>query len=218
MATPRTGNYAPLNPLGMHNENRYRNSDYSMGAETQVFEGFLGTGLKGGGKLLGKGGKGIGKLSLKGIKGSGKLFSKGFKKVSTLRKLKAQKLADDIAVEGATKATANTFSKITIKGVGNGAVIVGGLIISGMILFGANDLIDGFVDNFTGANCGKNVAERGLAEGTPEYEQAVKECQQSSFNKLAGLSVGVVGVVGLVGLLVIKKYLPKGSKEEEEEE
>ena len=71
MATPRTGNYAPLNPLGMHNENRYRNSDYSMGAETQVFEGFLGFGVKGGGKVLGKGGgKTLGK-------GGGKLLGKG---------------------------------------------------------------------------------------------------------------------------------------------
>ena len=214
MATPRTGNYAPLNPLGMHNENRYRNSDYSMGAETQVFEGFLGTAAKGGGKLLGKGGKGIGKLSLKGIKGGGKLFSKGFKKMSSKGlKKNAAKVADDVLVEGGQSALMTTFGKITIKGGGTAIVLVGGLILSGIVLFGASDLMDGFVDNFTGANCGKNVADRGLAEGTPEYEQAVKECQQSSFNKLAGLSVGVAAVAGLVGLLVIKKYLPKGSKE-----
>ena len=215
MATPRIGNYAPLNPLGMHNENRYRNSDYSMGAETQVFEGFLGTAAKGGGKLLGKGGKGIGKLSLKGIKGSGKLFSKGFKKMSKIGlKKNAAKVADDVLVEGGQSALMRTFGKITITGGGTAIVLVGGLILSGIVLVGASDLMDGFVDTFTGANCGEKVADRGLTEGTPEYEQAVKECQQSSFNKLAGLSVGVVGVVGLVGLLVIKKYLPKGSKEE----
>ena len=64
MANPRAGHYTPLNPLGMHSENRYRNNNYSMGAETEVFEGWIGTGLKGGGKLLGKGGKGI--LSVNG--------------------------------------------------------------------------------------------------------------------------------------------------------
>ena len=214
MANPRAGHYTPLNPLGMHSENRYRNNNYSMGAETEVFEGWIGTGLKGGGKLLGKGGKGIGKIGLKGIKGGGKLFGKGFRGIKNLRKLKAQKLADDIAAKGPTKAIGGTFSKITVKGVGKGAVIVGGLVISGMLLFGANDLIDNFVDDFTGANCGEKVADRGLTEGTPEYEKAVKECQQSAFNKLAGLSVVVVGVAGLVGFLVIKKILPKGSKEE----
>jgi hypothetical protein len=32
------------------------------------------------------------------------------------------------------------------------------------------------------------------------------------------LSVGLVGAVGLFGFLVVKKYLPKGSKEEPKEE
>ena len=121
-------------------------------------------------------------------------------------------------MEGGPSALSGTFSKITIRGVGTAVVIVGGVAFSVMTFFKAERLIDNFVDNFTGANCGKKVADRGLTEGTPEYEEAVKECQQNAFNKLAGLSLGIVGVGALVGFLVIKKFLPKGSKEESKEE
>ena len=59
MANPRTGMYDPLNPLGLHSENRYRSPVYSMGAETEVFEG-IGSKLVGGG--IKATGKGIGKV------------------------------------------------------------------------------------------------------------------------------------------------------------
>jgi hypothetical protein len=221
MATPRTGNYAPLNPLGMHNENRYRNSDYSMGAETQVFEGFLGLGWKGGGKLLGKGsgktlGKGLGS-KLFG-KGGGGLFSKGFSGMKTgfkkigLKK-NAGKLAEDVAVEGGQKAILKTAPKIPIStGIAVGAA-VGGVIVSVMIGLKMGNAIEAFTENYTGANCGDKAADRGLTEGSDEYEKAVTECQQTAMNKLQFLSFGLLGVVGVVGFLVIKKVLPKGSKE-----
>ena len=57
-----------------------------------------------------------------------------------------------------------------------------------------------------------------MTEGSDEYEQAVKECQQTAMNKLQFLSFGLIGGVGLVGFLIVKKYLPKGTKEESKEE
>jgi len=215
MANPRTGMYDPLNPLGLHSENRYRSPVYSMGAETEVFEG-IGSKLVGGGiKATGKGIGKVGKISWKGIKGTGRFAKKGYTNIKNVR---TANLAKKAAMEGGPSALSGTFSKITIKGVGKAVVIVGGVAFSVMAFFGANEMLDNFVDNFTGANCGKKVADRGLTEGTPEYEEAVKECQQNAFNKLAGLSLGIVGVGALVGFLVIKKYLPKGTKEESKEE
>ena len=200
----------------MHNENRYRNSDYSMGAEIQVFEGFLGTAAKGGGKLLGKGGKGIAELSLKGIKGSGKLFSRGYTGIKKIGlKKNTSKLADDAVVQGSKKALATTFPKI---GIGTGAAIaiaVGGVAFSVIMALNMGDALNTFVENYTGANCGDKAAVRGLTEGSDEYETAVTECQQTAMNKLQFLSFGLLGVVGVVGFLVIRKYLPKGSKEEQ---
>tara|TARA_R110001592_G_scaffold173786_1_gene412490 strand:+ start:128 stop:754 length:627 start_codon:yes stop_codon:yes gene_type:complete len=207
--------YDPLNPLGLHSENRYRSPVYSMGAETEVFEG-IGSKLVGGGiKATGKGIGKVGKISWKGIKGTGRFAKKGYTNIKNVR---TANLAKKAAMEGGDKAVLSTFNKITVKGVGKAVVIVGGVAFSVMAFFGANEMLDNFVDNFTGANCGKKVADRGLTEGTPEYEEAVKECQQNAFNKLAGLSLGIVGVGALVGFLVIKKYLPKGSKEESKEE
>jgi len=219
MANPRTGMYDPLNPLGLHSENRYRSPVYSMGAETEVFEGFggklIGTSVRAGTKVAGKGIAKGAKFSWKGIKGTGRFAKKGFTKVKNIR---TANLAKKAAMEGGPSAVSSTFSKITVKGVGKAVIIVGGVAFSVMTFFKAEKLMDGFVDNFTGANCAEDVADRGIEEGTPEYEQAVKECQESAFNKLAGLSFGIVGVVGLFGFLAVKKYLPKGSKEEPKEE
>ena len=219
MANPRTGMYDPLNPLGLHSENRYRSPVYSMGAETEVFEGpigkLIGGGIKTGTKVAGKGIGKAGKFSWKGIKGTGRFAKKGFTKVKNIR---TANLAKKAAMEGGPEALTSTFSKVTIKGVGKAVVIVGGVAFSVMTFFKAERLMDGFVDNFTGANCADDVADRGIEKGTPEYEEAVKECQQSAFNKLGLLSFGIVSAVGLVGFLAVKKYLPKGSKEEPKEE
>ena len=87
MANPRTGMYDPLNPLGLHSENRYRNPVYSMGAETESFEAIGGL-AKGFGKGLGKGFKGIGKGFGKGFKFSKKGFTK-------LKNARAQRIANN---------------------------------------------------------------------------------------------------------------------------
>ena len=208
MANPRTGMYDPLNPLGLHSENRYRSPVYSMGAETESFEA-LGSLLKGGAKGVGKGFKGIGKGFGKGFK-----FSKtGFTKLKNAR---AQRIADNAATggtKGAKNALGNTFEALG-KTPPSLVLATGGAIAVILVGLDAGDALESFTDNFTGANCADNVKDRGLTEGSEEYTQAVKECQEGKAQNLTILAFGVIGVLGLVGFLTIKKVLPKGSKEE----
>ncbi len=219
MANPRTGMYDPLNPLGLHSENRYRSPVYSMGAETESFE-TLGGFVKGGAKQFGKGGS----KAFKGLKtGFGKGFKFSKQGVIKLKNARAQRIADDAAKggrQGASNAIAQTFEAVG-KTPPKFVLATGGAIAFVIVGFGASDTLEAFTDNFTGANCADNVKDRGLTEGSEEYNQAVKECQEGKATNLTILAVGVIGVIGLVGFLSIKKVLPKGSKEEspaEEEE
>ena len=206
MANPRTGMYDPLNPLGLHSENRYRSPVYSMGAETESFEA-LGSLLKGGAKGVGKGFKGIGKGFGKGFKFSKKGFTK-------LKNARAQRIADNAATggtKGAKNALGNTFEALG-KTPPSLVLATGGAIAVILVGLDAGDALESFTDNFTGANCADNVKDRGLTEGSEEYTQAVKECQEGKAQNLTILAVGVICVIGLVGFLTIKKVLP--AKEE----
>ena len=206
MANPRTGMYDPLNPLGLHSENRYRSPVYSMGAETESFEA-LGSLLKGGAKGVGKGFKGIGKGFGKGFKFSKKGFTK-------LKNARAQRIADNAATggtKGAKNALGNTFEALG-KTPPSLVLATGGAIAVILVGLDAGDALESFTDNFTGANCADNVKDRGLTEGSEEYNQAVKECQEGKAQNLTILAVGVICVIGLVGFLTIKKVLP--AKEE----
>ncbi len=218
MANPRTGMYDPLNPLGLHSENRYRSPVYSMGAETEVYEAGLGALARLGGRGAVKGTKAVGKYSWKGLKFGGRKIKGAYKGIKNMR---AQKLADDAAKGGAKGASEGIQGSFTKIGVGTGAAIgiaVGGVVFAALVGLGASDAIEAFTDNYTGANCGDKAADRGLTEGSDEYEEAVKECQQTAMNKLQFLSYGLIGGVGLVGFLIVRKFLPKGSKDEPKEE
>ena len=218
MANPRTGMYDPLNPLGLHSENRYRSPVYSMGAETEVYEAGLGALARLGGRGAVKGTKAVGKYSWKGLKLGGRGVKGAYKGIKNMR---AKKLADDAAKGGAKGASDGIQKTFTKVGVGTGAAIgiaVGGVVFATLVGLGASDAIEAFTVNYTGANCADKAADRGLTEGSDEYEQAVKDCQQTAMNKLQFLSFGLIGGVGLVGFLIVKKYLPKGSKEEPKEE
>jgi hypothetical protein len=208
MANPRTGMYDPLNPLGLHSENRYRNPVYSMGAETESFEAIGGL-AKGFGKGLGKGFKGIGKGFGKGFKFSKKGFTK-------LKNARAQRIANK-ATTGGTKGAKNALGE-TFEALGKTppsfVLATGGAIAVILVGINAGNALESFTDNFTGANCADNVKDRGLTEGSEEYNQAVKQCQEGKAQNLTILAFGVIGVLGLVGFLTIKKVLPKGSKEE----
>lgn len=220
MANPRAGSYDPLNPLSLHSESRYRNGNYSLASETQVFNvplGIIKAGAKGGAKLGVKGFKG----GVKGLKFSGKQIAK-------LKNLKlskgAAKVTDDV-VEGGVKGGADAIQG-SVKAGGKGALAKTGITIganvvtiafAGLIYFGGKDAIEAVTDNLTGMNCDDKAKEAGLTEGSDEYKGFVENCQNSAANKLAMLGYGAMILVGVVGFVIISKYLPKKESDDEGE-
>ena len=217
MANPRAG-YDPLNPLSLHSENRYRNGNYSLASETQVFDAGIGTLTKVGVKATGRG---IGKFGMKGIKFSGKQIAK----LKNLRLSKgAAKVTDDV-VEKGVKGGADAI-KGSVKAGGKGALAKTGITIganivtfafAGLIYFGGKDAIEAVTDNLTGMNCDDKAKEAGLTEGSDEYKESVEKCQNSAANKLAMLGYGAMILVGVVGFVIISRYLPKKKSDDEGE-
>jgi len=219
MANPRAGSYDPLNPLSLHSESRYRNGNYSLASETQVFEGPLSL-VKTGAKL---GGTGV-KFGFKGLKGGFKLSKNQLSKLKNLKLSKgATKVTDDVA-EGGLKAGADGVQG-SVKAGGKGAIVKTGINIganvvvlafAGLIYFGGKDAIEAVTDNFTGMNCDDKAKEAGHTEGSDEYKEAVEKCQNAAANKLAFLGYGAMVIVGVVGFVIISRYLPKKKSDDGE--
>lgn len=235
MAAPRAG-YDPLNPLSLHSESRYRNGNYSLASETQVFEGFIGTAVRGGGRLAVKGGGKIGRGFAKAGRGIKGLFSRGGSKT-------AAKVGDDVAEElteaGLSKGAVQAGEEVAKEGVGGGTKLtlksvgegvnafpimrigagVGMVVISVGLAFGLNDTIEAVTENFTGLNCDDKAKDAGLTEGSEDYKNYVEDCQKTAARNLNILGTASIVGVGLIGFLLFKKYLPKkGSDKEEKEE
>jgi hypothetical protein len=219
MANPRAGSYDPLNPLSLHSESRYRNGNYSLASETQVFNVPLG--------IIKAGAKGSAKLGVKGFKGGIKGLKFSGTQIAKLKNLNlskgAAKVTDDVA-EGGVKGGADTIQE-SVKAGGKGALAKTGLTIganvvtiafAGLIYFGGKDAIEAVTDNFTGMNCDDKAKEAGYTEGSDEYKEFVEKCQNSAANKLALLGYGAMILVGVVGFVIISRYLPKKKSDEGE--
>lgn len=74
---------------------------------------------------------------------------------------------------------------------------------------GALGLGGDFVDDLIGANCPDDAKAQGLAEGTPEYQKAVEDCQGKAANTIAMIGIAGVAVIGLVLFAVLR---PKKSE------
>ena len=62
-----------------------------------------------------------------------------------------------------------------------------------------------WAEDFTGANCGQKVADRGLTEGTDEYKEEVEECQEKAAKRmLIATGGGILILAGLVYVIVKK--------------
>ena len=79
--------------------------------------------------------------------------------------------------------------------------------IAGIV--GALGLGQDFVDDLIGANCPDDAKAQGYAEGTPEYQKAVEECQDKAGNTVAMIGIAGVAVLGLVLLVILR---PKKSE------
>ena len=210
MAQPRfngRGFTNPLNPLGFHSENRYREptplSSNFMSNEEKYAEN-----VRGNQEFHGVGGKVFGKHITKGFfkrfagkfkfgkKGLGEAGEEGAEK-SLKASLKASMKAQNKAL---LKATASPTKKSMIR-VG-GAVIVAGMAVG---ILGVP-----LVESLTGADCDDKATDAGKDEGTEEYTEWVEGCQEAAANKIMMVGVAVIGVVGLIAFVMLR---PKKSAE-----
>jgi len=216
MARPRftgQGFTNPLDSLGFNAESRHRAkppisnafmSNEAFFAENaqgnQVFNGVFG-------KLIGRGvAKGITKG---GTKGAGKGFGRFFRRkaVSEVSGETAGEAGEAVIkrkVAGeALEAQAKTPLRATMVRWGSFTV----LGLAGIM--GALGLGQDLVDDLIGANCPDDAKAQGYAEGTPEYQEAVEDCQGKAANTVAMIGIAGIAVIGLVLLVVLR---PKKSE------
>ena len=125
--------------------------------------------------------------------------------------------SDDIAdaIDNAPMSdTRKTIAKYTAVGttfVASVAVLMG---------LGGSDLLRKWANFTTGLDCDEKAADRGFEEGSDEYAEAVKSCQQGSIDALVRLGYGALAIIGFVGVVAVTRAIPKrkAKKEEPEEE
>lgn len=216
MARPRftgQGFTNPIDSLGFNAESRHRAmppisnafmSNEAFFAENaqgnQVFHGI-------GGKLFGRS---IAKVFTRGgTKGGTKGFGRLFRR----------RVGGEVAGEGASEAG----EAVIKRNVAEQAIIAqaktplratmvrwGSFTVLGLAgIVGALGLGQDFVDDLIGANCPDDAKAQGYAEGTPEYQEAVEECQGRAANTVAMIGIAGVAVVGLILFAVLR---PKKSE------
>jgi|DEB0MinimDraft_6_1074348.scaffolds.fasta_scaffold28069_2 hypothetical protein len=88
--------------------------------------------------------------------------------------------------------------------IGTAAVFMG---------LGGNEAIQKFIDSQTGRDCDIKALDKGLTEGTPEYEAAVGTCQEGSLKTLRNMGYAIIAVGGLLGFIAITRLIPKAEGE-----
>jgi hypothetical protein len=128
-----------------------------------------------------------------------------------------KRASDDIAdaIDNAPMSdTRKTIAKYTAVGT---TFVVSLGVLMGM---GGSDLLRKWANYTTGLDCDEKAADRGFEEGSDEYAEAVKSCQQGSIDALLRLGYGALAIMGFVGVVAVTRAIPKrkAKKEEPEEE
>ena len=218
MARPRftgQGFTNPIDSLGFNAQSRHRAmppiSNAFMSNEAFFAENAQGNqefqAIPGLGKLVGKGvTKQLGKGGAK--KAGGKsLFSR-----LTGRGARKKVIGEggEEGVESAVKTQTKTLAKPTNSATKNTLIKYGSFTVIGLAgVMGALGLGEDFVNDLIGANCPDDAKAQGYAEGTPEYQKAVEECQDKAGNTVAMIGIAGVAVLGLVLLVILR---PKKSE------
>ena len=217
MARPRftgQGFTNPLDSLGFNAESRHRAmppiSNAFMSNETHLAENARGNQefhIPGLGKLVGKGvTKQLGKGGAKKA-GGRSLFSR-----LTGRGAKKKVIGEggEEGVESAVKTQTQALSKSTNSATKNTLIKYGSFTVIGLAgVMGTLGIGEDFVNDLIGANCPDDAKAQGYAEGTPEYQKAVEECQDKAGNTVALIGMAGVAVLGLVLLVILR---PKKSE------
>ena len=217
MARPRftgQGFTNPIDSLGFNAESRHRAmppiSNAFMSNETHLAENARGNQefhIPGLGKLVGKGvTKQLGKGGAKKA-GGRSLFSR-----LTGRGAKKKVIGEggEEGVESAVKTQTQALSKSTNSATKNTLIKYGSFTVIGLAgVMGTLGIGEDFVNDLIGANCPDDAKAQGYAEGTPEYQKAVEECQDKAGNTVALIGMAGVAVLGLVLLVILR---PKKSE------
>ena len=218
MARPRftgQGFTNPIDSLGFNAESRHRAmppiSNAFMSNEAFFAENAQGNqefqAIPGLGKLVGKGvTKQLGKGGAKKA-GGRSLFSR-----LTGRGARKKVIGEggEEGVESAVKTQTKTLAKPTNSATKNTLIKYGSFTVIGLAgVMGALGLGEDFVNDLIGANCPDDAKAQGYAEGTPEYQKAVEECQDKAGNTVAMIGIAGVAVLGLVLLVILR---PKKSE------
>jgi|MDSV01.1.fsa_nt_gb hypothetical protein len=128
-----------------------------------------------------------------------------------------KRASDDIAdaIDDAPMSdTRKTIAKYTAVGT---TFVASVAVLMGM---GGSDLLRKWANYTTGLDCDEKAADRGFEEGSDEYAEAVKSCQQGSIDALLRLGYGALAIIGFVGVVAVTRAIPKrkAKKEEPEEE
>ena len=216
MARPRftgQGFTNPIDSLGFNAESRHR----AMPPISNAFmsnEAFFAENAQGNQVFHGLGGKLFGKTI-------GKVFTRGGTKGGTkgFGRLFRRRVGGEVAGEGASEAGETVIKRnvaeqalLTQAKTPFRATMVrwGSFTVLGLAgIVGALGLGQDFVDDIIGANCPDDAKAQGYAEGTPEYQEAVEECQGKAANTVAMIGIAGVAVVGLILFAVLR---PKKSE------
>ncbi len=218
MARPRftgQGFTNPIDSLGFNAESRHRAmppiSNAFMSNEAFFAENTQGNqefqAIPGLGKLVGRGvTKQLGKGGAKKA-GGRSLFSR-----LTGRGAKKKVIGEggEEGVESAVKTQTQALAKPTNSATKNTLIKYGSFTVIGLAgVMGTLGLGEDFVNDLIGANCPDDAKAQGYAEGTPEYQKAVEECQDKAGNTVALIGMAGVAVLGLVLLVILR---PKKSE------
>lgn len=135
--------------------------------------------------------------------------------VGGLDKTKLGAAADSLQ-EGIQGASFSPRQKTLLKYTGGATVALAGF---GMFIFGpGSDLINKWANYTTGLDCPDKAAGIGYDEGTPEYAEAVKTCQEATMASLMKLGYSALAIVGFVGLIAVTRAVPKRKAKKEDSE
>jgi len=93
-----------------------------------------------------------------------------------------------------------------------------GITTIGMLIFGpGSDFLNKWANYTTGLDCPEKAEGRGFEEGSDEYAEAVKSCQEGTMASLMKLGYSALAIIGFVGLVAVTRAIPKKKAPEEED-
>ncbi len=207
MAQPRfngRGFSNPLNPLGFHSENRYRE-------ETPLSTNFMSNEEKYAENV--RGNQEFHGIGTPATKVATKTAQKAGAKAAAKAAAKASKAALKTSLKG-IKAGAKGFGKAASSKGGVRLIMAGGAIAGGLYAITEISGLGGeFLDNVTGMNCDEKAIDAGYEEGTDEYTKAIEDCQESAGKSMMNLAMVTGGII--IAIVVLPLLLKKKQTDDE---